>query len=85
MNYRIEQLAAVSGVRADTIRFYQGRGLLAPPQRSGRIAVYGEAHRKRLGRIRTPEVAGNLTWGGAELRTLFGASHHSVVNLTAGG
>jgi DNA-binding transcriptional MerR regulator len=53
MNYRIEQLAAVSGVRADTIRFYQGRGLLAPPQRSGRIAVYGEAHRKRLGRIRS--------------------------------
>ncbi|HXZ86246.1 MAG TPA: helix-turn-helix domain-containing protein [Myxococcota bacterium] len=53
MNYRIEQLAAVSGVRAETIRFYQGRGLLAPPRRSGRIAYYGEEHRKRLARIRS--------------------------------
>jgi DNA-binding transcriptional MerR regulator len=52
MNYRIEQLASVSGVRADTIRFYQGRGLLAPPRREGRVAVYDESHRERLARIR---------------------------------
>jgi MerR-like DNA binding protein len=53
MHYRIEQLAAVSGVRAETIRFYQGRGLLPPPKRAGRIAHYGESHRKRLARIRS--------------------------------
>jgi DNA-binding transcriptional MerR regulator len=53
MNYRIEQLAAASGVRAETIRFYQGRGLLPPPRRSGRIAHYDESHRKRLARIRS--------------------------------
>jgi len=52
MNYRIEQLAAVSGVRAETIRFYQGRGLLHPPARSGRLAVYDDSHRERLARIR---------------------------------
>ncbi len=52
MNYRIEQLASVSGVRAETIRFYQGRGLLAPPRREGRVAVYDDSHRERLARIR---------------------------------
>jgi DNA-binding transcriptional MerR regulator len=53
MQYRIEELAAASGVRADTIRFYQGKGLLPPPTRNGRVAFYGEAHRKRLARIRS--------------------------------
>jgi len=52
MNYRIEQLASVSGVRAETIRFYQGRGLLHPPARSGRVAIYDDSHRERLARIR---------------------------------
>jgi len=53
VNYRIEQLAAVTGVRAETIRFYQGRGLLPPPRRAGRIAHYDESHRERLARIRS--------------------------------
>jgi DNA-binding transcriptional MerR regulator len=53
VNYRIEQLAAVTGVRAETIRFYQGRGLLPPPRRAGRMALYDDAHRERLSRIRT--------------------------------
>lgn len=52
MNYRIEQLAAITGVRAETIRFYQGRGLLPPPRRSGRVAHYDDSHRERLARIR---------------------------------
>jgi DNA-binding transcriptional MerR regulator len=52
MNYRIEQLASASGVRAETIRFYQGRGLLHPPRRSGRVAHYDDSHRERLARIR---------------------------------
>jgi DNA-binding transcriptional MerR regulator len=53
MNYRIEQLASISGVRAETIRFYQGRGLLHPPTRSGRVALYDDSHRERLARIRS--------------------------------
>lgn len=52
MDYRIEELAARSGLRVDTIRYYQGKGLLPPPRREGRIALYGEAHLERLGRIR---------------------------------
>lgn len=36
----------------DTIRFYQGRGLLDPPIRRGRVAYYGEPHVERLRRIR---------------------------------
>ncbi|MEB2346622.1 MAG: MerR family transcriptional regulator [Deltaproteobacteria bacterium] len=52
MEYRIEALASHSGVRVDTIRFYQGRGLLPPPRREGRIALYDEAHLERLRRIR---------------------------------
>jgi DNA-binding transcriptional MerR regulator len=52
MEHRIEELAARSGVRIDTIRFYQGRGLLPPPRREGRIALYGDGHLARLRRIR---------------------------------
>lgn len=52
MEYRVEELAARSGVRIDTIRFYQGRGLLPPPRREGRIALYGDGHLARLRRIR---------------------------------
>jgi DNA-binding transcriptional MerR regulator len=52
MEHRIEDLASRSGVRIDTIRFYQGRGLLPPPRREGRIALYDDAHLARLRRIR---------------------------------
>jgi len=52
MDYRIEELAARSGLRVDTIRYYQGNGLLPPPRREGRIAVYDDGHLERLARIR---------------------------------
>jgi DNA-binding transcriptional MerR regulator len=52
MEYRVEQLAALAGVRVDTLRFYQARGLLQPPRREGRAAIYGDAHLERLRRIR---------------------------------
>lgn len=51
MRYRVEELAATAGVRVDTVRFYQTRGLLPPPERDGRIAWYSEDHLERLGRI----------------------------------
>lgn len=53
MDYRVEELATAAGVRVDTIRFYQGRGLLPPPRREGRIAVYTDPHLERLREIRT--------------------------------
>lgn len=53
MDYRVEELAARSGVGVDTIRYYQGKGILAPPRRSGRVALYDDSHLERLNRIRS--------------------------------
>lgn len=52
MHYRVEELAQLEGVRVDTIRYYRKLGLLPAPERSGRVALYGEEHRERLVRIR---------------------------------
>ena len=52
MEYRIEQLARTAGVAVDTIRFYQGKGLLEAPRREGRVTWYGDGHLERLRRIR---------------------------------
>src|SRR5689334_19178992 len=46
--YTIDELAAHTGVPSRTIRFYQARGVLPPPRRRGRIAVYDEVHAERL-------------------------------------
>lgn len=51
-DYRVDELAAESGVSVDTIRFYQARGLLDPPERQGRVAMYSDRHADRLRRIR---------------------------------
>jgi len=52
MDYRVQELASAAGVTVDTVRFYQGRGLIAPPRRVGRAAIYGDGHLERLRRIR---------------------------------
>jgi len=49
--YRIEDLAHLSGATVRTIRAYQDRGLLPRPERRGRANVYGEAHLTRLRQI----------------------------------
>lgn len=58
MEYRIEQLAQAGGVAVDTIRFYQGKSLLDPPRRDGRVTWYGERHLERLRRIRDLQQRG---------------------------
>jgi len=55
---RVADLARVSGVSVDTIRFYQKRGLLPPPRREGRVAWYGPEHEERLARIRELQARG---------------------------
>lgn len=45
-------LADASGVPITTLRMYQQRGLLDPPERRGRNAVYSQAHLDRLAVIR---------------------------------
>src|SRR5438477_9047280 len=58
MEYRIERLAQAAGVAVDTIRFYQGKALLDPPRREGRVTWYGDAHLERLHRIRSLQQRG---------------------------
>src|ERR1700694_3686767 len=58
MEYRIEQLARTAGVAVDTIRFYQGKGLLEAPRRDGRVTWYGDGHLERLRRIRELQQRG---------------------------
>jgi len=58
MEYRIEQLARTAGVAVDTIRFYQGKGLLDSPRREGRVTWYGDSHLERLRRIKELQQQG---------------------------
>ena len=53
MRLRVDELAAKAGVSVDTVRFYQTKGLLPPPEREGRTAWYSDVHMERLGRIRS--------------------------------
>lgn len=53
MQYKVEDLAAASGVKVDTIRFYQGKGLIPAPARQGRNAIYGPDHLTRIQQIRS--------------------------------
>lgn len=52
MEYRVEEVAELVGVRVDTIRFYQGKGLIPMPSRRGRVAIYDESHLRALRRVR---------------------------------
>src|SRR5256885_9493095 len=58
MEYRIEQLARTAGVAVDTIRFYQGKGLLEAPRREGRVPWDAEPHVERLKRSKELQQQG---------------------------
>lgn len=49
--YRLEALARLSGVSARNIRAYRERGLLDPPRRQGRAALYDDVHLAQLATI----------------------------------
>ncbi|MCV7065811.1 MerR family transcriptional regulator [Mycolicibacterium farcinogenes] len=49
--YRLEDLARISGVSTRNIRAYRERGLLDSPRRVGRAAYYGEQHVAQLAAI----------------------------------
>lgn len=44
--YTVDELARVSDTTVRNIRAYQDRGLLAPPEKRGRVGIYrsGRAH-----------------------------------------
>lgn len=46
--YRVDDLAREADTTVGNVRVYQDRGLLPPPMRRGRVAVYTEAHLARL-------------------------------------
>lgn len=46
--YRIEDLARLAGTTTRNIRVYRDRGLLPPPLRVGRIALFNDTHLTRL-------------------------------------
>jgi len=52
VRYRVEQLAAECDVSVDTIRYYQSRGLVPPPEREGRVAWYDQHHAERIREVR---------------------------------
>lgn len=49
----VDELAAATGMTVRTTRYYAGLGLLPAPERRGRMAFYGPAHRARLELIRS--------------------------------
>lgn len=49
--YRIEELASASGTTVRTLQSYRTKGLLRPPRRVGRVALYSDDHLERLALI----------------------------------
>lgn len=46
--FRIDELARAADTTVRNVRAYQERGLLPPPYRRGRVAIYGQEHLARL-------------------------------------
>jgi len=44
----IDQIAQHAGIPVSTVRLYQNKGLLPPPERRGRVGYYDAGHRDRL-------------------------------------
>ena len=80
--YRVEELAAEASIGVDTIRYYQGMGLLPPAERKGRSAVYGPAH---LTRLRTIRALADDGFALAQIKRLLDPSGHPLLVSLAGG
>ncbi|MDQ1375251.1 MAG: hypothetical protein QOJ09_2589 [Actinomycetota bacterium] len=76
----IDELARRAGTTSRNVRAYQERGLLPPPDREGRVGVYGDGHLARL------RLIANLSERGfslAAIRALLTAwqAGHSISDL----
>lgn len=67
VQYRVSELAAAAAVPVRTVRYYQQRGLLAPPARRGRYAIYHAGHLERLQLIADLLARGHSLEGIADL------------------
>jgi len=77
--YRVEELAAAAGVSVELLRSYQTKGLVDPPRREGRVALYDDRHLERLRTIR------ELKDKGYSLKAIAGllTRHHADAQRTA--
>lgn len=83
--YRVEELATAAGMTVDTLRFYQHRGLIDPPERRGRVGYYGDTHLERLSRVKELQAQGlSLTMIARILDGLHPADAALVAAVTAG-
>ncbi len=83
MQYGITDLAGVSGLTVDTIRYYQNFGILPPPAREGRLAIYEQTHLERLGLIRSLTKKGFSLKAIRELLRQRGVSQSDQILRTA--
>ena len=74
---RVEQLAGDSDLSVDTIRYYQKIGILHPPAREGRVALYDDSHTSRLNEIRQLSDEG---FSLAQIQRLSDASPHPLLS-----
>jgi DNA-binding transcriptional MerR regulator len=65
--YTVDSLAAAAGTMTTTVRMYQARGLIPPPGKRGRVAVYGSEHLRRLRMIAELQTRGHSLAGIREL------------------
>lgn len=81
ITYRVEELAAEAGIGVDTVRYYQGLGLLPPTGRDGRSVVYENVH---LTRLRTIRALADDGFTLAQIKRLLDESGHPLLMSLAG-
>ena len=79
---RVEQVAAATGVGVDTVRYYQGMGLLPPVGRDGRSVLYGPQH---LARLRTIRALADDGFTLAQIKRLLTETGDALLVSLAGG
>jgi DNA-binding transcriptional MerR regulator len=82
--YRVDDLARLSGMTVRNIREHQSRGLLPAPTVRGRVGYYGPEHLARLEQIKrlqsegfTLESIRRMLGGGAEFASFAAAVHQA--------
>src|ERR1700733_12542730 len=69
--YTVDDLARVADTTVRNVRAHQDRGLLAPPEKRGRVGVYDDTHVSRL------RLINHLLTRGYTLANIQGPDHDS--------
>jgi DNA-binding transcriptional MerR regulator len=65
--WTVDELARAADTMTTTVRMYQAKGLLHPPAKRGRVAVYDQSHLDRLRLITDLQARGHSLAGIADL------------------